>query len=712
MEQRWLKSDGEGLIPQDIAGRIAQLNAFPVSRWNFLVLDPGSPDADRALLETLCRELKATFDTSYQFECQLGAGGHRDVVAAWARDLPLRQPAPSADEAVAAMNVTLAKAALPLGRDVQDLMRLDPFGSYEQLLGHLETQRAITLEARDGYLFEPISGRTVIPMLLAQDPLQSDQTTRVEEVVTKACQAAGACERVGFIGGHFATLENKRQVMEDMSTVSVSGVMCLLLALAGLAWLRKLRLLLVLPPILLGTVLAAAAIILKDGWIHGITLSFGTALIGLCGDHGVHAAFHARTPEVWRSNLMALLTTLIVLVVVSFSSIPVLRQLMQFAMLGLALSFTCLFVFQRGLPQLLDAEPLRLPAFRSRLIAWTMGGLALLGLLGFRPGSYELDLQKLSYTSERTLDLYKWFRNAAKVDSLFLVEPRAGEAPVLDRLHQAHAWASEQRIRLESAAAYLPPLPSQEASRRSWFADDCRFRFDGALDETQRRFFAPYLAPGPCKLVEARDLQSGAPPAYLRHLASQDGWISIFFPGSPAEAAAVRGRFPDAFSLADVASRFPLLLKGEMTWMAPVALGILATMLIVYFRKPRFVVAALLPFFAGIGAVVATALATREPLNFVTMIGLLLLCGVSVDYGIFAVDQWRQRNAHPERVRSALVLCFLSALLGALPMTASAHPVLRSLGLPLSLGLTAAIVTTFYTVPRFLDWRAGRTSHA
>jgi predicted exporter len=627
-------------------------------------------------------------------------------VAAWARDLPLRQPAPSDDEAAQAMNVTLAKAALPLGREAQSLLRIDPFGSYEQLLGHLQTQRAIALEVRDDYLFEPSSGRTLIPMLLAHDPLQSDQTTRVEEVVSRACQTAGACERVGFVGGHFATLENKRQVMEDMSTVSVSGVLCLLLALAGLAWLRQLRLLLVLPPILLGTLLAAAAIILKDGWIHGITLSFGTALIGLCGDHGVHAAFHARTPAVWRSNLMALLTTLIVLVVVSFSSIPVLRQLMQFAILGLVLSFTSLFVFQRGLPQLLDAAPLRLPAFRSRLIAWTMGGLALLGLLGFRPDSYDLDLQKLSYTSERTLELYKWFRKAANVDSLFLVELRSGEAPVLERLHAAHAWASAQKIRHESAAAYLPPLPEQESSRQRWFTQDCRFRFDGALDETQRRFFAPYLAPDPCKLVLSHDLQSGEPPAYLRHLASKEGWMSIFFPASPAEAAAVRERFPAAFSLADVASRFPRLLKGEMTWMAPSALGILGAMLIAYFRRPRFVIAALLPFFAGIGAVVAAALATRQPLNFVTMIGLLLLCGVSVDYGIFAVDQWRQRNSHPERVRSALILCFLSALLGALPMTASAHPVLQSLGIPLSLGLTAAIVTTFYTVPRFLDWRA------
>ena len=161
----------------------------------------------------------------------------------------------------------------------------------------------------------------------------------------------------------------------------------------------------------------------------------------------------------------------------------------------------------------------------------------------------------------------------------------------------------------------------------------------------------------------------------------------------------------------DIANRFPQLMQSEMLWMAPVSLGFLAAILILYFRKIHLVTAALLPFLAGVGGVVVTSLITGRRLNFVTMVGLLMLCGVSVDYGIFAVDQWYRRNAHPDRVQSALILCFLSALLGALPMISSKHPVLQSLGIPLSIGLTASILTTFYTVPRFLDWCSQRKSH-
>src|ERR1700759_829340 len=52
---------------------------------------------------------------------------------------------------------------------------------------------------------------------------------------------------------------------------------------------------------------------------------------------------------------------------------------------------------------------------------------------------------------------------------------------------------------------------------------------------------------------------------------------------------------------------------------------------------------------SGGGSVVVAGALMLEPLNFVTMIALLMLCGLSVDFGVFAVDEWRQREAEPER---------------------------------------------------------------
>jgi hypothetical protein len=263
-------------------------------------------------------------------------------------------------------------------------------------------------------------------------------------------------------------------------------------------------------------------------------------------------------------------------------------------------------------------------------------------------------------------------------------------------------------VRLESAAAYLPALADQAENRAGWFGADCRFSFAPLLDESRTKFFAPFLE-RTCRDVVPLDLGAEPPPAYLRHLHAKDGWISIFFPDTPEAAAAVTRQYPDAFSLLEVAGRFPQHFKAELAWMTPASLGAIGIVLALYFRNAFMACAAILPFLAGVGSVVVGAALIGEPLNFVTMIALLMLCGLSVDFGVFAVDEWRQHETEPERTESALIVCSVASLLGVLPMVLATHPVLRSLGWPLCLGGIGSLLGSFYVVPAFLDlgakWR-------
>lgn len=713
----WIRSDGAGFFPHEIGQLIGKLNTFSVARWNFIVIDPPPGGGTDELPLKLCAALKAEFTGNYQFQCQLTAGVPGQIVTEWARDLPLRQPMPGTTEVLDEMNVTLAKAGLLADPELRGLLRHDPFGSYQELLSRLETQKPVKLAVRNDFLVEPDSGRVLIPMLVGHDPLDVPMTEKLAAKVEAVCSAqTGDCDRVGYLGGHFASRENQRQVVDDLSVLSVSGVISLILSLILMKIFRQMRLLFVLLPVSFAMLMAAAVIILKDGWIHGLALSFGAGLVGLSVDYGAHAAFHGREPGIWRSNFMGLLTTLVVLAVLAFTEIPVLRQLMIFSMLGLTFSFLVMFAMHHFFPKLVAAEPLKLPALRSKVMGAVMGLFVIAGLVGLFGGNYALDLQSLNYMGDRTKSLYVWFQKAAKMNNLFVIHDKdaakGDDRPILDLLQDEKDWASANGVRLENAALYVPPLAMQESNRATWFGEDCDYVFKSSLDDTQRRFFAPYWVERPCEVVDTQALAgTEAPPAYVKHLAGKDGWISIFFPENAEQTAATKAKYPDAFSLVEVAQKFPELFKSELSWMIPLTLVVIGIVLAFYFRSFFLSIAAILPFLSGVGAVVVVSYLTGEPLNFVAMIALLMLCGLSVDFGIFTVDHCRGTAEHPEKSQSALLFCCVSSLLGTIPMIFAGHPVLRSLGMPLAVGQTGALLGSIFAVPAFMALRKVRRAN-
>lgn len=702
----FVRTDGEGFFPPEVGSLIGKLNSFPVGRWNFVVIDPpvGVEQPDNLPMH-LCSTLKSQFKGSYQFQCQLTGGIPGQTITEWAQDTPLRRPMPPVATVFDEMNLTLAKASLLPTTEFQGLLRQDPFGSYQELLGRLETQKPVKLAVRNDFFVELESGRILIPMLVGHDPLDTKTTELISEAVQSVCkETPGDCERLGFLGGHFASLENQRQVVDDLSVISVSGVISLLLSLLLLKIFKQLRLLYVLLPVAGSMLLAAVAIILKDGWIHGLTLSFGAGLVGLSVDYGAHAAFHGRVPGIWRSNLMGLLTTLVVLLVLAFTEIPILRQLMIFSMLGLTFSFLTMYALHNLFPHLMTVQPLHIPALKSRIMSMIMGGFVVAGIVGLVAGNYALDLRTMNYASKKTNELYVWFQTAMKVNSLFLIH--AADSSLLSQLHAERVWAEGENIRIENAALYLPPLAEQEVNRQTWFDANCGFAFAAALTETQQRFFAPFLGkPGdrPCDRVRVHSLEERtAPPAYIQHLAGKAGWVSIFFPDTPEKAQAAKRQFPQSFSLIEIANKFPVLFKAELTWMIPLTLAAIGLVLAFYFRSFYLSFAAILPFLSGVGSVVVVSAVTNQPLNFITMIALLMLCGLSVDFGIFTVDQCRGTEEHPEKTQSAILFCCISSLIGVMPMVFAGHPVLRSLGMPLAVGQTGALLGSIFAVPAFM----------
>jgi predicted RND superfamily exporter protein len=89
-------------------------------------------------------------------------------------------------------------------------------------------------------------------------------------------------------------------------------------------------------------------------------------------------------------------------------------------------------------------------------------------------------------------------------------------------------------------------------------------------------------------------------------------------------------------------------------------------------------------------------------MSFMTLLGLFLIYGLSVDYGIFSTDLFTESDKSTKTESSfnfGLILTWLTNFLGFAPLLMCRHPILKDLGLVLVIGMIGVFYGTFFVVP-------------
>jgi hypothetical protein len=509
------------------------------------------------------------------------------------------------------------------------------------------------------------------------------------------CQSLSGCGGAWVFGPHFSTLENEQRIRDDIGVVSLVGTLSLVVLAIFVIVTHRWRLVLLMPVLLLGLGLAAAMTVAVFGKIHGITLAFGPGIVGLAMDYGVHAVFmDPRSKATWKSNLAGLLTTLVILVILIFSQIPLLRQMMFFSAFGLILSFLIFYAFLHLWPRVFETKPYGFTPKTWRAGEWlAIGMLAAAPLVALRPP--ELSIQHLNYESARTVELRNWFvKHTTSLQPYWLEENGADPLAVS---HATRAWAEAEKIPYEGPANFLPREEEQSKNTESWnalCAHPPKFKFT----PVQERFFAPFFERTGCRNLGARDLHND-PPDYLKDFLAQGQWASLLFPSSDAQVEKLKARFPQATTPREIFSEFPKIFMRELAWMVPLAFLLALVFLFFHFRTVGFTLLSIVPFLTGVGCYAIVAVAFQLPLSFISLIGLLMVFGFSLDYGIFVVDLMREHNENKFGVWSALSVCSFSAVAGFAPLVFAGHPVLNDLGQTLLWGSLGTFIGTFWGIP-------------
>ena len=590
----------------------------------------------------------------------------------------------------------------------------------------------------DGGQFVSADGQRAIVLLSTRhSALAADLQAPLLETIAREfkrinSQAGGSLTLQHAAIARFST-QARASIEADVQRIASVSLVAITVLFFGL--FRSLRLLLLAQlPIVLALLAATAATQLVFGRVHGLTLAFGSTLIGVCIDYPIHylnhhtLAPHADGPRaglkmLWTGLWLGAATTVAGFVGLGWSAYPGIREVAVYATVGI---FTALYSTSWFLPLLVPAVPKpvalqqalaaalerTLTALRQRK-QWLIGLLAaavVVAMAGLPVLHWNDDISVLS-----SIDPVLQAEDAAVRAQLAPDEPGqllVTTAPDLETALQRNDDLAKIVSGLQkkgvvdgfrSLSALLPSAKSQRESLANLQRDPtlpARLEAAFVAEGFRAGAFAPF----------AGALQQALPPLTWPQLqASALGNLARVFVGNidgqPAVFTFLRQvhqphKLSSAVASVPGVTFFDQKTFANQAWAAYrtttwtlVLFGIVAILLLVYARYRTLgqtAIAAVPAIVAGFATLGLLCLC-GEALNLLHLIGFVLVLSIGVDYGVYLAEITPHPASEPATLLS-IVVAALSAVLGFGLLGLSSNPALRAIGLTTGIGVLFSLV--------------------
>ena len=528
-----------------------------------------------------------------------------------------------------------------------------------------------------------------------------------------------------------------------LSALSTAIIVTLLLAIYRSVAALALGLL----PVLSGILAGVAAVSLGFGTVHGLTLGFGTTLIGEAVDYAMYMFVQSRAgvakggtaagwiAAFWPTIRLGVLTSVCGFAALLFSGFPGLAQLGLYSIAGL---ITAAMVTRWVLPRLLPAglrirDVSRIGAAVGRLTArasrlrWPLVALvttACVVLLVQRGNVWHADLAALSPIPMQAQMLDASLRaDLGAPDARYLVVVPATDAQgalaaaehvsaQLDALMAAGVIAG-----YESPSRYLPSIATQRARQASLPpTGELRARLARALEglplrgERLEPFLADAAAARSAAPLERRDLEGTSLAAALDALLveSRGRWSALLPLRAPADGAftidakavgeALRRSNEAGALLVDLKTESDQLYRGYLREAIALSLAgaaAVVVLLAVSLRSARRAGRVCAPLFAAVAVVAAGHVASGHQLTILHLIGMLLIVAVGSNYSLFfdrAGPGGGAADASRPRTLASLLFANLTTVAGFGLLAFSDVPVLSAIGTSVGPGAILALI--------------------
>lgn len=654
---------------------------------------------------------------------------------------------PERDFAALTSDAGLAAAATELvrrlgatdGPFVRKLAPEDPLLIFPRIVARLDAARQGGLRVRDGVFFTNDGERAVLFVRSHASALDAPAQRAVLERIDQALASARAelhapltLEKSGV--GRYS-VHAEQAIRTDIERISIlSTVMIVLMVLLALRSLRAL--LLVTIPTVFGAVVACAVTLAVFGRVHGMTLAFGTTLLGVCSDYPVHLIGHhllappgqhgiVTARAIWPAIRLGGMTTIAGLAGLGIAGFPGIRELAVFSAVGVLASLVATrHIVSVALGAgggaasstraLADGLARGVRAIEGRAaLSWALLAAALLlcvlgfGALRFQddlaswlpmPGQLRAEDERVS-ASLLAMDPGKLVVVAAPdADAALAANDRV--AAVLDgavasgalgdyRSLHALAWSPQLQARNLAALRATPQLaPRALAAFEAAGVDAGQLApFARGLSALPPPLTLRALLASPLEPVASGFVLEGAadasPPLLLTHLRGVRDPAAI----RRAIAGIPEARF---FEQRSVLSTTYAAFRARAFELLAAGLVAVLGMVLVRYRSLRRSLAAVLPAVLASAATLSVLAVLGVQLDLFHVLGVLLVLSMGEDYGVFLVENDSDEGLPATALGIALACASTVASFALLAL--SDIPALRSLGQVVSIGVLLATV--------------------
>lgn len=649
------------------------------------------------------------------------SGVSRDAASAFARlpEIFVQLFPPSRLDDIDPGEAASAALAAMISGAPASVLRNDPGRFRQPFVDSLQAWRRnspFRFSLHGGMMYDE-SGRYAL-VRVDTDPLLAGDSRRAKELldgISRPREGLEAC----IVSPLVHAVENERLARGDVFRVGVVSSVALALVFLFL-YRGDLRALWIPVMPLVAALFAFVCCCVIFERISLLVLGVGGGIAGFAVDQGIHVyaavrgsgSYSAR--RLTRALATALATSVVAFVSVVASGVPVFIQLGVFASLMLTFNF---FLSRYALPRLLGAgrrESILPGAFAAAkadrpLIAGAVV-LSVLALVFLPRTETDFALSSLDGTPGSIRDGETAFtkRWANPSGGCTAVVVREDEDALLAALEGCGRW---------TPAALVPPAEARRRNVELWKSPGTADRLAALKEELAAacrskglpgEFFSPFFESVE-KGVKAFD-PSGRHPVveellgvFLRRTEDRHSAL-LFVPGS--ETSDLTGRIEGAAVMTSssvdsaVSSDF---IPGFRRSALICAVMLLILVAFVY-RNPVDFVLVFLP--AGCAALwgAGCAAATGFVIDAAVCIAFVLVLGLAVDYGVFAVYR-REGDGGGDTAR-AMVLSAVTTMVGAGAMMVAEHPAVCKLGTVLFFGILLTALSALYLVPALTRLRS------
>ena len=646
-----------------------------------------------------------------------------------------------------ALTETLSSLGTPAGNAIRPLLERDPTGETQRIAEGLIPADAPRNE--EGVWASRTAPRAVLLASTRAAGADLDAQARAIAAVRAAFDQAtrplapGATPRLLLSGAPVFAVQSRDQIKgEATHLAAVGGLVMGGLLLLAFASLRAL--VLALLPVVTGVVAGTAAVGLAFGSVHGLTMGFGSTLIGESVDYAIYYLIQARgaAPGTgwrrwrdlhWPTVRLGLLTSVCGFAALVFSGFPGLAQLGVFSLAGLvAAALATRFVLPVFAPDGATGAGLRrhmaavsraivrtLPRTRTAWVGLGCVALALVVWQGGRLWSGDLaSMSPVPLAAQRLDAELRGDIGASDARTLIVVQGadlqgalRGAEAagarlePLIDAGVLA-GFETVTRVLPSEAAqrARLASLPDAATLRTRLAAATAGLPLAAARLEP---FVADVEAARRLPPVEREVLRQGPLGAVVNAMLFErpgGGWSALIslHPGARFDAARLQAALaplPEAQvldvkrELDDLYGRY---LHGAFVQVTLGALAVVA-LLALYLRSARRLLAVCQPLALAVlltlgGMALGHAFFGWPGLGILHLVGLLLVVAVGSNYALF-FDQFQQKAAPPDAdTLASLLLANLTTVVSFALIALSSIPALSAIGRVVAPGALLALL--------------------